>query len=113
MGAGPTAPTAPAATDRAPAPRPPQDPERDSLGPADPLLLAGPAARVRQLGDRLQTLPALARLRPLAAPPRPPGRRPRRCVNRSDAVGMGEAVEKCGSDLEAANPSSQRVAFTR
>src|SRR5688572_17302097 len=87
MGAGPTAPTAPAATDRAPAPRPPHDPERDSLGPADPLLLAGPAARVRQLGDRLQTLPALARLRPLAAPPRPPGRRPRRCVNRSDAVG--------------------------
>ncbi len=40
MGAGPVAPAA-AAIDRAPAPRPPHDPERDSLGPADALLLAG------------------------------------------------------------------------
>jgi hypothetical protein len=35
MAAGPTAPTATAATDRRPAPRPPHDPERDPLVPAD------------------------------------------------------------------------------
>src|SRR5215208_4529805 len=72
MGAGPTAPAAPAATHRPAAPRPPHHPERDPLGPADALLLAGPAARARQMGDRLQALPAVAGHRPLAAPARTP-----------------------------------------
>ena len=41
MGAGPITPATPAATDRPAAPRPPHHPERDRVGHADPLFLAG------------------------------------------------------------------------
>src|SRR5215216_6902546 len=60
MGAGPTAPAAPATTNRPTTPRPPHAPERDPLGPADTLILAGHAARVRQVGDGLQALESVA-----------------------------------------------------
>ena len=59
----------PSGPDRAAAPRPPHRPRRDPLGRAHPRLLAGDALGVRQVGDRLQALPALVRHRPLAAHP--------------------------------------------
>src|SRR3712207_4011778 len=86
MGTGPPPDAASTATDRTATPRSPHAPGRDRVGPADPLLLAGPAARVRQMGDRLQALQALVGHRLLAAPAQPPGRRPRRAVALSDAV---------------------------
>ena len=67
MGAGPTAPAAPAPTNRPAAPRPPHDPEWNPLGRAHTRLLARHAARVRQMGDGLwQRLLALLGDAPIA-----------------------------------------------
>ena len=68
------------------------------MGGAYRLFMAGDAGRVRQVGDRLQALRAVAKAGPLAA--YPPNAQ-RRVVARTgdqetltDAVGIHQAVEK-------------------
>jgi SRSO17 transposase len=84
VGARPTAAAAAAPRRRTAPPRPPHRAERDRLGPPPARLLARAAQGVRQVGNRLQTLPTVARRRALATH----RRRPRHHRAGSVAVGM-------------------------